>query len=270
MEIILTTTPDGIELQRKPSVFKIGLIKRIFLPLMEEWFNGIVSGCKDADLIVLSGPSILAGLSCIEKYPNMKAIGIYTYLSTRTAEFSPPSFGGNSQSLFNWINSLKWKMFEYGASSIYNDKLNQLRASIDLPPIKLNYDQMIRTILKRPMLTATIYSKYLLPRPSDWPENEFMVGPIIQEEHDDFQPSDDILQFLNKWKNEKIIYVGIGSMMSIMFGINEQLQFLTNINMAIGNTNCIAIVSLVGFQDIRTKTNSYTTGKCQKLDRCNS
>jgi len=250
MEIILSTTPDGIELQRNPSVFKMGLIKRVFLPLIEAWFNGIVSGLKDADLIILSVTSIIAGLSCIEKYPNIKAVGIYTYPCTRTSEFSPPALGGKSESLFNWINSLKWTMFEYGASSMYTDKINQLRANINLPPIKLNYDQMIRSVLKRPMLTATIYSKCLLSRPSDWSENEFMVGPIIEEENNDFQPSNDLQEFLNKWKNEKIIYIGIGSMMSIMFSTDEQLQFLTNIQTTIKNTNSKVIISLVGFQNI--------------------
>jgi UDP:flavonoid glycosyltransferase YjiC (YdhE family) len=250
MEIVLSTTPDGIELQRNPSIFKMGLVKRVFLPLIEEWFNGIVSGLKDADLIVLSVTSVIAGLTCMEKNPNIKAVGIYTYPCTRTAEFSPPALGGKSESVFNWINSLKWTMFEYGAASMYNDKVNQLRANINLLPIKLNYEQMIRTILKRPMFTATIYSKCLLSRPSDWPENEFMVGPIIQEENDDFQPSNELLEFLNKWQNEKIIYIGIGSMMSMMFDIDQQSQFLTNIQMTIQNTNSKAIISLVGFQNI--------------------
>ncbi|CAF3550930.1 unnamed protein product [Rotaria socialis] len=252
MEVILSTTPDGIELQRNPSVFKMGLVKRVFLPLMEEWFNGIVAGLKDADLIVLSVTSVLAGLSCIEKYSKTKAIGIYTYPCTRTAEFAPPAFGGKSESLFNWINSYKWNIFEFGASTMYSDKINQLRANINLPPIKLNYDQMIRSIFKRPILTATIYSKCLLAKPNDWPENEFMVGPILQETEEDheFQPSDDLRNFLDKWQNEKIIYVGIGSMMNIMFNADEQSQFLKMTQTAIGNTNSKAIISLVGFQSI--------------------
>jgi sterol 3beta-glucosyltransferase len=250
MEIILTTTPDGIELQRNPSVFKMGLIKRVFLPLIEAWFNGIVEGLKDADLIILSVTSVIAGLTCMEKYPNIKAVGVYTYPCTRTSEFPPPALSGKSESLFHWVNSLKWSMFEYGAASMYTEKINQLRAAINLPPIKLNYDQMIRSILKRPMFTATIYSQHLLARPADWPENEFMVGPIIEEENEDFQPPMDLSQFLNQWQNEKIIYIGIGSMMSIMFGIDEQLRFLTNIQTTIANTNCKAIISLVGFQNL--------------------
>jgi sterol 3beta-glucosyltransferase len=229
----------------------MNLVKRVFLPLMEEWFNGIVSGLKDADLIVLSITSVLAGLSCIEKYPNTKVIAIYTYPCTRTAEFSPPALSGKSESLFDWINSLKWIMFQFGASHMYNDKLNQLRANISLPPTKLNYDQMIRKIFKRPILTATIYSTGLLSRPKDWPENEYMVGPILHEEDkNDFQPSNDLLEFLNKYQDEKIIYIGIGSMMSIMFSNDEQLQFLINIQIAIKNTNSKAILSLVGFQNI--------------------
>ncbi|CAF1382731.1 unnamed protein product [Adineta steineri] len=250
MEIALSTTPDGIELQRNPSIFKMGLVKRVFLPLMEEWFNGILAGLKNADLIVLSITSVLVGLSCIEKNPNMKAVGIYLYPCRPTSEFAPPALSGKSESLFQWINSFKWKMFEYGASSMYNDKINQLRANINLPPIKLTYDQMIQLIFKKPILTATTYSKCLVARPNDWPENELMVGPIMEEDTNNFQPSDDLLEFLNKYQNEKIIYIGIGSMMSIMFSNDQQLQFLENIQTTIKTMNCKAIVSLAGFYNV--------------------
>ncbi|UJR10857.1 hypothetical protein I4U23_015045 [Adineta vaga] len=259
MEIVLSTTADGIELQRNPSVFKINLIKRVFLPLMEEWFNGILSGLQNADLIILSITSIIAGLACIEKYPNMKAIGIYTYPCRPSAEFTPPALNGKSESLFQWINLLKWKLFEYGASNMYTDKINQLRANIHLPPMKVNYDQMIRSIFKKPLLTATIYSKGLLARPNDWSENDLMVGPILSEDdNDDFQPSDELRTFLNQCQNEKIIYIGIGSMMSIMFGNDEQLQFLMHIQNVIQNIKYKAIVSLVGFQTINNDQLSNT------------
>ncbi|CAF0852870.1 unnamed protein product [Adineta steineri] len=250
MEIALSTTPDGIELQRNPSIFKMGLVKRVFLPLMEEWFNGILSGLKNADLIVLSITSVLVGLSCIEKNPNMKAVGIYLYPCRPTSEFAPPALSGKSESLFQWINSFKWKIFEYGASSMYNDKINQLRANINLPPIKLTYDQMIQLIFKKPILTATTYSKCLLARPDDWSENELMVGPIMEEDNNSFEPSDDLLEFLNKYQNEKIIYIGIGSMMSMMFSNDQQLQFLENIQTTIKTMNCKAIVSLAGFYNV--------------------
>lgn len=254
MEIVLSTTADGIELQRNPSIFKIGLVKRIFLPLMEKWFDGIFAGLKGADLIVLSVTSVLAGLACLEKYPNTKAIGIYTYPCVRTSEFAPPALSGKSQSIFKWINSLKWKMFEAGAANMYSTKINELRAKIHLPPIILKYDQMVRDVLKEPMLTATIYSKCLLDRPADWPENELMTGPILRDEDEDFeyQPSHDLLAFLNKWEEEKIIYIGMGSMISMMFGTKEQVRFLTDICRAIQLNNVKTIISLVGFQNINT------------------
>ena len=248
MEIALSTTADGIELQRNPSGFKMTLVKRVFHSLMEQWFNGIVTGLKDADLIVLSVTSVLAGLSCLEKFPHTKAVGIYTFPCIRTAEFTPPGLGSASTSLFSWMNSLKWKMFAYGASIVYKDHINQLRANIGLPAIKLDYDHMVRVVLNKPMITATIYSTCLLARPADWPDNDLMVGPLIPDEDEVFQPSGDLLEFLGENKNEKIVYVGIGSMMSMMFAQEEQREFLNNIQMAIGNNLCKAIVSLVGFQ----------------------
>ncbi|CAF1050436.1 unnamed protein product [Rotaria sordida] len=94
LEYFLSTTSEGIELRRNPSILKMRLVKRTFQPMIEEWFNGILSGIKDADLIVLTVASIFLGLSCIEKFPNSKAIGIYTFPVTRTAHLSPPGLGG--------------------------------------------------------------------------------------------------------------------------------------------------------------------------------
>ncbi|CAF1060799.1 unnamed protein product [Adineta ricciae] len=248
MEIALSTTPEGIELQRNPSVFKIGLVKRVFLPLVEEWFTGILSGLKNADLIILSITSIIAGLACVEKYHNVKAVGIYTYPCRPSVEFAPPALSGKSESLFGWINSLKWKLFEYGASNMYTERINQLRGNINLPPTKLYYDEMVRSIFKKPLPTVTIYSKGLLRQPSDWPGNELMVGPVLSEdENTDYHPSEELRDFLNKWQSEKIIYIGIGSMMGIMFNNNEQLQFLLHIENVIQAIKCKAIISLAGF-----------------------
>ncbi|CAF1459042.1 unnamed protein product, partial [Rotaria sordida] len=167
LEDILSATPEGIELQRNPSLRKMGLLKRVLLPAVEEWFKGILSGLKDAELIVLSVGSVFAGLSCIEKCSNIKAIGIYTFPLLRTAEFSPPGIGRKSKSVFNCIHLLKWKIYEYATRSMYNDKINELRGSINVPPIKLNYYQMVRSVFDKPMVSATIYSNYLLSRPSD-------------------------------------------------------------------------------------------------------
>ncbi|CAF4023839.1 unnamed protein product [Rotaria sordida] len=249
LEHFLSITSEGIELRRNPSILKMGLVKRTFQPMIEEWFNGILSGIKDADLIVLTVASIFLGLSCIEKFPNTKAIGIYTFPVTRTAHFSPPGLGGKSDSLFNWTNLLKWKIVDFTMSNIYNDKLNELRATKDLPSMKLNYDRMTRSLFRKPMISATIYSKYFLPRPSDWHENDHMVGPIPEEGNQNFEPPTPILDFLTKWKNEKIIYVGLGSMMGTMFEADEKMEFIRKILLALDRNNCKAVISLVGFEN---------------------
>ncbi|CAF4061433.1 unnamed protein product [Rotaria sordida] len=172
LEIALKTTSAGIELQRNPSIFKMGVFKRLFSPLIEEWFNGI--------------------------------------------------------------------------------------SSINLPPLKFNYYQMIQATMKKPMTTATIYSKHLIARPTDWQENDHIVGPILDEDQHNFEPSPTLLDFFNKWKSEKIIFVGLGSMMGAMLANNEQIQFLNNIQAALKNNNCKAVISLVGYQqtDINNLSNT--------------
>ncbi|CAF1026424.1 unnamed protein product [Rotaria sordida] len=108
------------------------------------------------------------------------------------------------------------------------------------------------------MTTATIYSKHLIARPTDWQENDHTVDPILDEDHHNFEPSPSLLDFFNKWKSEKIIFVGLGSMMGAMLGNNEQTQFLNNIQAALENNNCKAVISLVGYQqtDINNLSNT--------------
>jgi sterol 3beta-glucosyltransferase len=98
------------------------------------------------------------------------------------------------------------------------------------------------------MVTATIYSNHLLSRPLHWQEKYSMVGPILDEGVDNFVPSAHILDFLNKWNSEKVVHVGLGSMMSVMFGVEERREFLNNVQLAVENNNCRAVVSLVDFQ----------------------
>ncbi|CAF1346754.1 unnamed protein product [Adineta ricciae] len=271
LELTLSTTPDGIELRKNSSLFNNDAFKRVYHSLWEEWFNGILAGMRDADLVVLTVMSVLFGLSCIEKYPNMKAIGIYVCAYDSTAEFTPPIVATKSQSVFNWINSLEWKLVEYGTSFLYTDKINQLRANVALPPIKVNYNHMVQSLFHKPMVTATIYSKYLLPRPSDWSENHHMVGAILEEENSNFVPSDAILAVLDKWKNEKIIYVGLGSHMSGTFEIDKQLEILNNIQRAIRNNNCVALISLVGLQPTvvdKLSNDDYTVYLQENIPHC--
>ncbi|UJR28650.1 hypothetical protein I4U23_009882 [Adineta vaga] len=246
MELVLSSTPEGMDLRRNPSLFKISALKTVYSLMFEDWFKTILSALGDTDLIVLSVGSLLAGLSCLDKFPNVKAIAIYTFPISKTAKFSPPGIGSDSESLFSWINALKWKMFRHASLGMHSSKVNHLRADIGLPPLTIDHDQMIEHIFHKPLKAATIYSKYLLPRPSDWQANEYMVGPILDEIDDQFEPSTTIMDFLNKWKNEKIIYVGLGSMLGVMLNVDEQIKFLNDIQSAILNNNCCALISLIG------------------------
>lgn len=256
--LIFSSTPDGMQLRRNMGSFNFRLQQRVYLPVMEEWFNGVLAGLRDADLIVLSPASLFAGLCCIEKYPHLKAIAIYAFPLLRTAEFSPPYLGQKSTSLFNWINSLKWTMLEYLTSISLKDKFNELRARISLPPIELNYDEMILSIYRKPMIRATIYSKHLVSRPSDWQENDLMVGPILDERCCNFEPSAPLLDFLSKWKNEKIIYVGFGSMMNCMLNKDEQIAVLNKIQLALENNSSSAVISLLGCEQTQLNQLSNT------------
>ena len=247
MEIVLSSTPEGVELRRNPSVLKVNALKRIYGIMVEQWFHAINSAAKNTDLIVLSIGSLVAGLSCIEKYPNLKAIIIYTFPFLPTREFAPPGLGGNSESLFRWMNSLKWKIFQYATFNMFTDKINQLRATIDLPAIVLNYEQLIQRIFHKPLNTATIYSTCLISQPSDWQPGDRLVGPIFEDASNDIDVPIGLKEFLQQSTTSKLIYIGMGSMVSVMLAPHQQRVLLNNITTAVNTNQCRAIISLSGF-----------------------
>ena len=56
------------------------------------------------------------------------------------------------------------------------------------------------------------FSRYVLSRPHDWPENHYVTGYWFLDEPDEWNPPADLISFLNAAKPP--VYIGFGSMMN--------------------------------------------------------
>ncbi len=88
----------------------------------------------------------------------------------------------------------------------YRPSLNEFRARFGLPPT--NRDEFLRTLCSFPLLGA--YSKEVIPRPMDWPENAITTGYWFEQERSGWQPPEDLVAFLEQ--GEPPVYIGFGSM----------------------------------------------------------
>lgn len=67
--------------------------------------------------------------------------------------------------------------------------------------------------LEKRSLVLCGYSRFLVPRPADWPRNIHVTGPWLLPEGDDFTPPPGLTEFLEE--GPKPVYVGFGSMASV-------------------------------------------------------
>eukprot|EP00029_Vermamoeba_vermiformis_P006988 TRINITY_DN2889_c0_g1_i1.p1 TRINITY_DN2889_c0_g1~~TRINITY_DN2889_c0_g1_i1.p1 ORF type:complete len:446 (+),score=87.64 TRINITY_DN2889_c0_g1_i1:27-1340(+) len=248
MEWSLANTPEGRDMARNPSIFKLGAMKKFMYPMMESWFKGVIELAKKADVLVLATTSLLAGFSTLEAFPNLKSVVIYMQPNTPSQYYAPPALSGESTSWFNWINSAKWKMMYSGAWSMWKDKINELRKSeLNLPPIKEGFMDHLNKISNKPKYTLTAYSNHLFDRPADWAETEVIIGPICQTTEDSFEAPKEVVSFLES--GEAPVYIGMGSMMNCMFDEPEQHKFAKMWVDGINQLKKRAIIALTGFAE---------------------
>jgi sterol 3beta-glucosyltransferase len=108
----------------------------------------------------------------------------------------------------SWYTKLSYKILHKGYHQ-YDDVVNEFRQKvlgIVKHPKSATSLQMVDGKLV-PVLHA--HSKYVLPHPFDWPETAHSTGYWFLDQHDGWQPSPDLVDFLEG--GEKPVYVGFGS-----------------------------------------------------------
>jgi sterol 3beta-glucosyltransferase len=124
-----------------------------------------------------------------------------------TAEFAAVGFP--DLKLGRWYNKFSHAILHKGYHQ-YDDVINEFRQEVlglseypkSTTPIQMADGSPI------PVLHA--HSKYVWPRPADWPETVFITGYWFLDPQDDWVPPEDLAAFLEA--GDAPVYIGFGSM----------------------------------------------------------
>ncbi|KAF3890790.1 glycosyltransferase family 1 protein [Tolypothrix bouteillei VB521301] len=155
---------------------------------------------------VIYHPKALAGYHIAEKLgiPGFLAFSLPGYSPTRA--FANPMLGGGNYGGF--FNQLSYTLFLKFVVLSYRRTIDTWRQEkLGLPPFT---DEL--TLHGQPVPKLYGYSGYVVPVPADWDNTSFVTGYWFLETPSNWQPSADLLTFLER--GSAPIYVGFGSMVS--------------------------------------------------------
>lgn len=199
-------SPDGIKWAQssdKPSA-QLGLMKKLLGQYGAGLVEPLIEQAAHTDVylsVFVSAPFI----QCIcEKYPIKHVnLPLQPYLPTRSGPASLVAAFPKSNSIINLLLCL---FGERALWSVSSETVAYLRQKLGLPPY--NTGSYIRA--HRAIPTVHGFSQHVVPRPSDWEAHVHIGGYWFLNEHEGWQPGDDLLQFLAG--DQKPVYVGFGSM----------------------------------------------------------
>jgi UDP:flavonoid glycosyltransferase YjiC (YdhE family) len=166
------------------------------------WMEAARAAARGSDLLVYSGLAGFVGLAVAEGL-GIPCIGAAMWPMTPTRDFAPPFLPVHRMP--GWANLLAHRAFERMAWSMFGPELNRARGQVFGAPPRT---QPWRDV---PLLVGC--SPTLLPRPADWPANVAVTGVWQLPAGQDWQPTPDLLDFLEA--GPAPVYIGFGSMAGI-------------------------------------------------------
>jgi sterol 3beta-glucosyltransferase len=207
----LQSSPIGnnmLQAGNNPFAFMREFI-RLRGPLIPDLMSNCLEACRDADVILLSPTLFMVGYCVAEK---LNVPVCCTHLQPMTMSRDLPNC------LFpdapRWLplrgvyNRLTHALGGEYLWQLCRKTINEARDQIlGLPPIPF-LGPPYRFFTQTPALHG--YSHYVVPHPSDWGANHRVTGYWFLDEPMEWQPPDDLLNFLDS--GPPPVYVGFGSM----------------------------------------------------------
>lgn len=137
--------------------------------------------------------------------PVMLAIPLPIYVPT--AEFPNMTFPKLIAS--GWYNRLTYRLLLKIMAMSMAKYAKEWRSEHGLPPLPRGMD-ILHTSTGEGIPVLHGYSRYVSPRPADWPEHAYVTGYWFLDEQDHWQPPAELQAFLDM--GEPPVYVGFGSM----------------------------------------------------------
>lgn len=187
-----------------PGFFKEAL--GTFRQWLDDLLNDSWDACQDADVLIES-PSAMAGIHISEALgiPYFRAFTMpWTRTSLYPQAFMVPAFEMGPQ--FNYSTYVLFDNIMWKASARQINRWRKKRLGLGAT------DQSSLSVSKVPFLYN--FSPAIVPKPLDWYDDITITGYWELENSDmDWSPPDDLLQFMQKARDDKkpLVYIGFGS-----------------------------------------------------------
>ena len=176
--------------------------QRVLRPLLHQFLVDILEACQKSDLIIYHSFAL----------PFVYFIGKELDIPCIPASIDPlPTRAHPALALnVNWSRSQAFNMFTH-------QLVDHFGWRVFLPVLrkswrgKVNISEInpYRQLFKEQKLILCAYSPVVVPRPVDLPEHVVITGYWFLDHHSDWQPPDDLVEFIHSGKQP--IYVGFGS-----------------------------------------------------------
>lgn len=175
---------------------------------LQTFLDNLLEACRGAELIIFSITSFPCYYIAIKL--GIPSIGAYLQPWTSTRYFpniflqQKNKYGGTFNLMtYFFVEQLLW----HPIRKLIN---NWLKKTLQLPPIPFmgNFRHLVKT--KHPVIYG--FSQTVIPKPADWGYWLTITGYWFLEQPPDWQPSKELLDFLDS--GPPPVYIGFGSMIS--------------------------------------------------------
>lgn len=192
------------------SGYSLKFLKHFFEVLseyFEDLLDSVIEVSKDTDFMIFSPLAFIC--HSVAEYYGIKSISATLQPMNKTKEF--PSFiFPEKLSFIPGYNELSHLILEYSSWELIKKSVNK--------SVYKRFGKTIKFRDTKKYLEKTnfnyIYgfSKYIIPKPSDWSVNHHVTGYWFLDTQKNWHPPQELINFLDT--DKKIIYAGFGSMLS--------------------------------------------------------
>ncbi|WP_153913960.1 glycosyltransferase [Shewanella sp. TC10] len=202
---------EGGSVESMGSLFK-GINTAIRLMKLAKPINGqlmtdsIKAGIKAQPDLVIYHPKCIVAPSIAEKFNAPAVMALLQPMLVKTSDFpliGLPNISGVTNRLSYRLASLGFKPYLKQLNLLRKSLLNLPKLSDKAGVFSMNTGKAI------PVLHA--FSKHIVTRPQDWPQNTVLTGYWFLKKHNDFSPDKKIIDFITDGKPP--VYIGFGSML---------------------------------------------------------
>jgi sterol 3beta-glucosyltransferase len=182
----------------------IRTIRRLLAPVVMQMADDAYAACRNTEAIISLGVLSAFGQSIAEAL-RVPILNLEPTPLLPTRAFAAPGWP-IQRNLGGWHNYASGLAMLQVIWQWYRPSVNEFRRTLKLSA--LNFRHFYRVLRSTPMLSA--YSPAILPHPADWPEHAHLTGYFFLETAADWQPSPELLAFLEA--GAPPVYIGFGSM----------------------------------------------------------